>query len=204
MTGKSNWFRGGSGENTSHGGLHQEENQPSVHTTNHQGGSRWICPPNPGGASTNTNKAVAKPMPNQSKKAVPNPKKAGGPHQEKFRTATVLFVEQTRGGSLAKEMKGVVGRLTPMLGARIRVVERGVHSFRAFSPTKTLGKEPNVAGLIATLVARLVKKCRTAKQQTLCMSPHVHCVIQRGNLLQRTWRTKESRPAFMWEKLLEV
>ena len=49
----------------------------------------------------------------------------GVPHpEEKLHTATVLFVEQSRGGSLAKCLKDVVGRLSPMLGFNIKVEEK--------------------------------------------------------------------------------
>ena len=47
------------------------------------------------------------------------------PSLSSYRTACVLFVEQTRGVNLAKEMKTALERLTPMLGFRMRVVERG-------------------------------------------------------------------------------
>ena len=44
---------------------------------------------------------------------------------KELRTTTVLFVEFSRGGSLQKEMREVLDRLTPMLGFRVRVTERG-------------------------------------------------------------------------------
>jgi hypothetical protein len=44
--------------------------------------------------------------------------------QETLRTTSVLFVEQTRGGSLARSLKLVESRLSTMMGFHFRVVEK--------------------------------------------------------------------------------
>ena len=51
--------------------------------------------------------------------------KGEGYYQQKvLKTRTVLFVEQTRGGKLAKDIREVLSRLEGLLGFRVKVVER--------------------------------------------------------------------------------
>ena len=49
--------------------------------------------------------------------------------KQELRTSTVLFVEFSKGGSLQKSMREVLDRLSPMLGFRVRVTERGGVNF---------------------------------------------------------------------------
>ena len=149
------------------------------------------------GASTNNRKKkrVDNPMP---MRAVPNQKETT---QKVYRTATVLFVEQTRGGSLAKEIKGVMGRITPMLGARMKVVERGGRNYREYYPTKIHGKVPNVEDQTATHVTRPVSMSRIVKLPTLCTNQPAHFATQGANLPLMTCRTGGSSPAYTWGRL---
>ena len=59
--------------------------------------------------------------------------------KQELRTTTVLFVEFSKGGSLQKSMREVLDRLTPMLGFRVRVTERGGPLWAPFCQTKTCG-----------------------------------------------------------------
>ena len=45
--------------------------------------------------------------------------------EKELRISTVMFVELTKGGSLQKSVREVVDRITPMLGFRTRVTEKG-------------------------------------------------------------------------------
>ena len=45
--------------------------------------------------------------------------------EKELRISTVMFVEFTKGGSLQKSIREVVDRITPMLGFRMRVTEKG-------------------------------------------------------------------------------
>jgi hypothetical protein len=57
---------------------------------------------------------------------VPESSQVEGVAKEKeLRISTVMFVEFTKGGSLQKSVREVVDRITPMLGFRIRVTEKG-------------------------------------------------------------------------------
>ena len=47
------------------------------------------------------------------------------PKAKELVTTTVLFVEFSRGGMLQKCMRDTLDRLTPMMGFRVRVAERG-------------------------------------------------------------------------------
>ena len=51
-----------------------------------------------------------------------------------LKTKTVLFVEQTRGGELAKVLREDVGRLENLLGFRLKIVERTGMSLRNLLP----------------------------------------------------------------------
>ena len=53
---------------------------------------------------------------------------------EELRTKTVLFVEQTRGGALAKMLREVMARIETMMGFRIKIVERAGTSLRNTLP----------------------------------------------------------------------
>ena len=55
---------------------------------------------------------------------------------EELRTKTVLFVEQTRGGTLAKMLREVMARIETMIGFRIKIVERAGTSLRNTLPNK--------------------------------------------------------------------
>ena len=67
-----------------------------------------------------------------SSRAVPNPK----PNSLKVRT--VLFVEQTKGVQLAKGLRGVVDRLAPMLGFKIKIQEKGGTKLQDLMSNKNL------------------------------------------------------------------
>jgi hypothetical protein len=54
------------------------------------------------------------------------------------RTSTVLFVEFSKGGSLQKNMRDVLDKLTPMLGFRVRVTERGGTTLGSLLSNKNL------------------------------------------------------------------
>ena len=51
-----------------------------------------------------------------------------------------MFVEFSKGGSLQKSMKGVLDRLAPMLGFRVRVTEKGGTSLSDLLSNKNLWK----------------------------------------------------------------
>ena len=65
------------------------------------------------------------------------PKSETQPKQE-LRTSTVLFVEFSQGGSLQKCMRGVLDRLTGMLGFKVRVTERGGTTLGSLLSNKNL------------------------------------------------------------------
>ena len=54
-------------------------------------------------------------------KTIKRKKKAGA----KLRTTTVMFVEFSRGGSLQKCIRDALDRITPILGFKVRVTEKG-------------------------------------------------------------------------------
>ena len=58
--------------------------------------------------------------------------------KKELRTTTVLFVEFSKGGSLQKRMRDVLDKLTPMLGFRVRVTERGGSTLGALLSNKNL------------------------------------------------------------------
>ena len=51
--------------------------------------------------------------------------KLGNKEQDRLRTTSVLFVEFSKGGGLQKAMRESLDKLTPMLGFRVRVSEKG-------------------------------------------------------------------------------
>ena len=62
----------------------------------------------------------------RSARPVPEQSKGKRTAKEKeLRISTVMFVEFTKGGSLQKSIREVVDRITPMLGFRMRVTEKG-------------------------------------------------------------------------------
>ena len=58
--------------------------------------------------------------------------------KQELRTTTVLFVEFSKGGSLQKSMREVLDKLTPMLGFRVRVTERGGTTLGSLLSNKNL------------------------------------------------------------------
>ena len=67
-------------------------------------------------------------------KRIQEEKQAGA----KLITSTVMFVEFSRGGSLQKSMKEVLDRISPMLGFKVRVTEKGGSSLGALLSNKNL------------------------------------------------------------------
>ena len=68
-----------------------------------------------------------------SKRGKPSVKPA-----KELRTTTVLFVEFSKGGVLQKTMRDALDRLTPMLGFKVRVAERGGTSLGSLLSNKNL------------------------------------------------------------------
>ena len=59
--------------------------------------------------------------------------------QEDLRTAAVLFVENTKGGELAERMRTTLKRIEPILGYRIKVVERSGTPLKLMFPLTKIG-----------------------------------------------------------------
>ena len=53
-----------------------------------------------------------------------------------MRVSSVLFVEQSKGGLLAKELRATVKRLSPMMGFTLKVVENAGRSLGAIFSNK--------------------------------------------------------------------
>ena len=56
------------------------------------------------------------------------------------KTAAVLFVENTKGGILAKNLREVMERLKPILGYSIKVVERAGTPLKLMFPLSKIGE----------------------------------------------------------------
>ena len=72
-------------------------------------------------------------------------KKAGSrrykPEDKKDKeTAAVLFVDNTKGGGLARELREVLGRLEDIMGYRLKVVERSGTPLRLMFPLTKIGE----------------------------------------------------------------
>ena len=63
----------------------------------------------------------------------------GKSSQDDLRTTSVLFVEFSRGGSLQKRMKECLDQISPMLGFKVRVTEKGGHPSAHYCPKKISG-----------------------------------------------------------------
>jgi hypothetical protein len=117
---KSNWFRSNKevaetgGEESSH----PWEEQPGVTGIVRQPARRQARV-----AQQKENSSIARPSPSTS---------------QELRTSTVLFIEFSKGGSLQKCMRGVLDKLTPMLGFRVRVTERGGTTLGSLLSNKNL------------------------------------------------------------------
>ena len=60
--------------------------------------------------------------------------------EKDIRTATVLFVPNTKDGLLAKNLREVVERLKNILGYRIKVIERAGTPLRLMFPLTKIGE----------------------------------------------------------------
>jgi hypothetical protein len=83
----------------------------------------------------------------ESMKSTPSPTSSEGhgknPRQEKqagakLRTTTVMFVEFSRGGSLQKCLRDALDRISPMLGFKVRVTEKGGTALGSLLSNKNL------------------------------------------------------------------
>ena len=61
-----------------------------------------------------------------------------------LKTRTVLFVEQTKGGGLARVIREVITRIEHILGYRIKVVERSGTSIRNALPNTNHGEDHTI------------------------------------------------------------
>ena len=61
-------------------------------------------------------------------------------HSSSPRTTTVLFVEWSKGGALQKRMRDCLYNITPILGFRVRVTERGGTPMGVLLSNKNLWK----------------------------------------------------------------
>ena len=57
---------------------------------------------------------------------------------QQLRTTTVLFIEYTKGGSLQKSLRGVVDRLSKLLGFNVRITEKGGTKLESLPSNKEL------------------------------------------------------------------
>ena len=58
----------------------------------------------------------------------------GGHQVQQLKTRSIMFVEQTKGSKLAKALREVLSRLEPMLGFRVKIVEKSGTSLRNLMP----------------------------------------------------------------------
>ena len=109
LLGKANWFRedGKNTEGDLNSGTGVATEERAVPNSIPENG--WKGGRQPHGKPVTRNVTHGK---------MPNPKK-------ELKVRTVLFVEHTRGGGLAKSLKGVLERIAPILGFKVRVQERG-------------------------------------------------------------------------------
>ena len=54
--------------------------------------------------------------------------------EEYLEQKSVLFVERTRDGELCRRLREVIGRMAPLLGFSIKVVERSGRTLKSFFP----------------------------------------------------------------------
>ena len=64
--------------------------------------------------------------------------RAGIDSTKQIRTTSVLFVEFSRGGELQKRMRDTLDRITPMLGFKVRVAEKGGTTLESLLSNKNL------------------------------------------------------------------
>ena len=117
LTGKTSWFRKGNKkmeQGVAKDGMGRGVTHPILKEPNWRPKEREEGPTSDVGSKRQTSNDK------ESGRAMPHPKKA---KMEEVRTASVLFVEQSRGGTLATCMKKVIERLTPMLGFKVKVQE---------------------------------------------------------------------------------
>ena len=58
----------------------------------------------------------------------------GKKNDREYRTTSVLFIDQTRGGELARRLRAVEPRLQQMTGYRIKIVEMGGSKLKHLLP----------------------------------------------------------------------
>ena len=58
----------------------------------------------------------------------------GGHQVQQLKTRSIMFVEQTKGSKLAKALREVLSRLEPMLGFKVKIVEKSGTSLRKLMP----------------------------------------------------------------------
>ena len=74
------------------------------------------------------------PKPRSGQRCMEQQLKAGPISHNNLQTRSVLFVEQTPGGKLAKDIREVLTRLETLLGFKVKVVERSGTSLRNLMP----------------------------------------------------------------------
>ena len=111
LIGKSEWFRK---EKESNNTLDEEPDMPANNINQHPG------------------LRLPRHSPSNNECRVP----PATPRQNNIRTTSVLFVEQSKGGSLAKSIRETITRLSPMLGFNIKVVENAGRSLGSIFSNK--------------------------------------------------------------------
>ena len=61
--------------------------------------------------------------------------------KKELKTAAVLFVENTKDGELAKELREVMGRIEDKLWYKVKIVERSGTPLKLMFPLSRMGKD---------------------------------------------------------------
>ena len=90
--------------------------------------------------------------------------------KQDLKTRAVLFIEQTPNGELVRQIKELLVRLEPVLGFRLRVVERTGRSIQSLLPQASIWK--------GSPCDRGMRTCQTALSPALCMKVYAPLAIQ--------------------------
>ena len=123
-----------------------------------------------------------------------------------MKVAAVTFVENTKDGALAKEMREIVEHQKIILGFRIKVVERSETPLRLVFPLSKVGEEGNVGDQIVSRAPRRVeeKGSLPAVKGVCYMKTSVSDVTlileERRIKRRRGWFHQRTHHPYMWGK----
>ena len=113
-----------------------------------------------------------------------------------MRVSSVLIVEQSKGGLMAKELRSTMKILSPMMGFTLKIVENAGSSLGAIFSNK-IPWPGQKCEAYATCAASVRRQWRTARDKLSCTNPCARSAIQASRSQGHLWKIRGRLPQFM-------